>query len=78
MDEPLPRLASCLMIGALTCLLGSAGSFSEGVHSLHDWTMAAAPLVVAVGLLGLAARCHGRAACRGQIPDVRRRSDLSG
>jgi hypothetical protein len=51
MNASLPWWATCLNLGALLCLLGSAGNFATHPASLHQWLAVALPLALAAALI---------------------------
>jgi hypothetical protein len=55
MNASLSRWATCLNIGSLICLLGSAGNFAQGPASLHDWLSVVLPFMLGAMMLWFAA-----------------------
>jgi hypothetical protein len=56
MKASLPWWTVCLNLGALLCLLGSAGSFADRPSSPHQWLTVLLPLGLAVTLLSVSAK----------------------
>jgi hypothetical protein len=53
MNASLPWWATCLNLGALSCLLGSASNFAARPSSLHEWLAVILPLALAAALVCL-------------------------
>ena len=51
MNASLPWWSTCLNLGALLCLLGSASNFAAHPGSLHEWLAVVLPLALAAALV---------------------------